>query len=185
METRGSWNICWTDSVCGRRIFICNIHALIYRWSNKQTRLFFFTYFFCSFIPSVHRSRTKSHGGLFFSVGTADFTVISTSNTQTALGFKRWIKKSCFLFWEREFTGEPGTSNKEKRVNKRSPGTTERVGEDLSFHSANTLNAKVSRVWIVGGGEADCAAALKCFEPTSTTEEKKRRARRLKKTGTF
>lgn len=35
---------------------------------------------------------------LFYPV--ADFTVISTSNTQTALGFKRWIKKNCFFFFE-------------------------------------------------------------------------------------
>lgn len=97
----------------------------------KQTNSLWI-FFFWSFIPSVHRSRTKSHGGLFFSVGTADFTVISTSNTQTASGFKRWIKKSCFFFErEREFTGEPGTSNKEKRVNKRSPGRRRSVLEKI------------------------------------------------------
>lgn len=67
----------------------------------KQTNsLWIFFFFFCSFIPSVHRSCTKSHGVFFFSVGSADFTVISTSNTQTALGFKRWIKKNCFFFFE-------------------------------------------------------------------------------------
>lgn len=135
----------------------------------KQTKLFWISIyfslsFFCSFIPSVHRNRTKSHGRFVFQRGQHRFhghQYIKCPNSVEV----HMLDKEKLLFLLRIY---PRTRrlNTEKRVNKQSPGTAERAGEDLSFHSAKKLNAKVCRVWTVGSGKDYCAVVLKCFEPT-------------------